>query len=86
MADYDNSRYTYAQVLAGNGYYMKDDRLRYSEGVKTMQGKLNSVGFNGGAVDGKFGSGTDTAVKAFQSAKGLSVDGKAGKQTLMALG
>lgn len=29
MADYDNSRYTYAQVLAGTGYYMKEDRLRY---------------------------------------------------------
>lgn len=85
MADYDNSRYTYAQVLAGTGYYMKDDRLRYSAGVKTMQGKLNNAGYNCGTPDGKFGSGTDTAVRNFQRAKGLTVDGKAGKATLSAL-
>ncbi len=66
MADYDNSRYTYTQVLAGTGYYMKDDMLRYSAGVKTMQGKLNTAGHNCGTPDGKFGNGTDTAVKAFR--------------------
>lgn len=85
MADYDNSRYTYAQVLAGTGYYMKDDKLRYSAGVKTMQTKLNTAGYNCGTPDGKFGSGTDTAVRSFQRAKGLTVDGKAGKNTLKAL-
>lgn len=85
MANYDNSRYTYAQVLAGNGYYMKDDKLRYSAGVKTMQTKLNTAGYNCGTPDGKFGSGTDTAVRKFQKAKKLTVDGKAGKNTLIAL-
>lgn len=81
MADYDNSRYTYAQVLAGTGYYMKDDKLRYSAGVKTMQTKLNSAGHNCGTPDGKFGNNSDTAVRSFQRAKGLTVDGKAGKKT-----
>lgn len=88
MASYDNSRYTYAQVLAGTGYYMKDDQLRYSAGVKTMQQKLNSLNtsaYNCGTPDGKFGTNTDTAVRNFQSAKGLTVDGKAGKNTLKAL-
>ncbi len=85
MADYDNSRYTYTQVLSGTGYYMADDKLRYSAGVKTMQGKLNTAGYNCGTPDGKFGSGTDTAVRKFQRAKGLTVDGKAGKATLTAL-
>lgn len=85
MADYNNANYTYAQVLAGNGYYMKDDKLRYSAGVKTMQQKLNAAGYNCGTPDGKFGSGTDTAVRNFQRAKGLTVDGKAGKATLKAL-
>lgn len=82
---YDNSRYTYEQVLAGTGYYMIDSQLRYSEGVKTMQGKLNNAGYNCGTPDGKFGPGTDSAVRSFQSAKGLTVDGKAGKSTLAAL-
>lgn len=85
MADYDNSRYTYAQVLSGKGYYMKDDKLRYSAGVKTMQTKLNKVGYSCGTPDGKFGSGTDTAVRKFQGAKKLTVDGKAGKNTLIKL-
>lgn len=85
MADYDNSRYTYTQVLAGTGYYMKDDMLRYSAGVKTMQEKLNTAGHNCGTPDGKFGNGTDTAVKSFQRSKSLTVDGKAGKATLTVL-
>lgn len=85
MADYDNSKYTYAQVLAGTGYYMQDSKLRYSAGVKTMQSKLNTAGYNCGTPDGKFGSGTNTAVRNFQKAKGLTVDGKAGKGTLTAL-
>ncbi len=85
MADYDNSKYTYAQVLAGTGYYMKDDKLRYSAGVKTMQGKLNTAGHNCGTPDGKFGNNTDTAVRDFQRSKSLTIDGKAGKATLTAL-
>lgn len=50
-----------------------------------MQTRLNTVGFNCGTPDGKFGSGTDTAVRNFQHNKGLAVDGKAGKNTLLAL-
>ncbi|WP_310603664.1 phage tail tip lysozyme [Anaerosporobacter sp.] len=85
MASYNNAAYTYAQVLGGTGYFMQDDLLRYSAGVATMQTKLNSVGYNCGTPDGKFGSGTNTAVVNFQGAKGLTKDGKAGKNTLTAL-
>lgn len=85
MSDYDNSRYTYEQVLSGTSYYMQDDLLRFSSGVKAMQGKLNTVGYSCGTPDGKFGFGTNSAVRNFQNAKGLTVDGKAGKKTLAAL-
>ena len=85
MANYDNTRYTYAQVLAGQGYYMKDDQLRAATGVKTMQTKLNTAGYNCGTPDGKFGKNTDTAVRSFQQAQSLTVDGKAGKNTLTRL-
>ena len=44
MAGYDNSRYTYQNVLKGNGYYQQDTALKYSEGVETMQTKLNKIG------------------------------------------
>lgn len=85
MANYDNSRYTYAQVLRGTGYYMKDDMLRYSSGVSTMQTKLNTAGYNCGTPDGKFGNGTNRAVLNFQGAHSLTKDGKAGRNTLNAL-
>lgn len=85
MANYDNSRYSYADVLGGSGYFMKDDSLTYSGGVKTLQEKLNQAGFWCGTPDGKFGAGTDEAVRHFQRAYSLTVDGKAGKGTLVKL-
>lgn len=87
MADWDNSRFTYAQVLQGGTgvYYKIDDQLRYAAGVKTMQEKLNKAGYNCGTADGKFGSNTDSKVRSFQSANNLTVDGCAGKNTLVKL-
>lgn len=51
--------------------------------VKTMQQKLMMLGFDCGTsgADGDFGSGTLAAVKKFQSANGLSVDGICGANT-----
>ena len=55
--------------------------------VKTLQENLLRLGYalpRYGA-DGKFGSETEDAVKAFQKAHGLTVDGKYGEQTHVAL-
>lgn len=49
--------------------------------VKAAQWLLNDQGFEAGAVDGEFGSGTASAVRSFQSARGLSVDGVVGART-----
>ncbi len=60
-------------------YGMKGERVR------VLQKALNALGFDVGKVDGDFGTGTYLAVKAFQKHQGLSVDGKAGKNTLTRL-
>lgn len=49
--------------------------------VKVLQWLLALNGYNVGTVDGIFGSKTLAAVKAYQQAKGLSVDGVVGKNT-----
>ena len=54
--------------------------------VTQIQTKLKSWGYYTGTVDGAYGSGTERAVRAFQQKNGLTVDGKAGDQTLAAMG
>lgn len=41
--------------------------------IATLQRCLKSLGYYSGAIDHSFGSGTESAVKAFQEAKGISV-------------
>lgn len=49
--------------------------------VGIVQFKLNSLGYNCGHADNIFGANTESAVKKFQQAKGLTVDGKVGPAT-----
>ena len=53
--------------------------------VTALQQRLLDLGFNPNGVDGIFGPGTESAVKAFQQAKGLTVDGMVGPITRAAL-
>lgn len=80
-----NSSYTYTQVLNGTGKFQMETNGAYSGGVKILQQRLNSIGYDISA-DGYFGSGTEKAVKAFQTECSLvPVDGIAGKGTLTKL-
>ena len=54
--------------------------------VTQIQTRLKSWGYYSGSVDGIYGSATESAVKYFQRKNGLTADGKAGAQTLEALG
>lgn len=54
--------------------------------VSQIQTKLKNWGYYDGDVDGVYGSATERAVRAFQRKNGLAADGKAGAQTLEALG
>jgi peptidoglycan hydrolase-like protein with peptidoglycan-binding domain len=56
------------------------------EAVKELQRRLQAAGFNPGAIDGIFGQGTDSAVRAFQRARGLTADGIVGPNTWAKLG
>lgn len=66
-------------VAAGKAVLQKGQQ---GDSVKQLQ-KL--LGMKGSSVDGQFGPKTDQAVRAFQQAHGLQVDGKVGTQTLSTL-
>ncbi|MDP3152041.1 MAG: peptidoglycan-binding protein [Archangium sp.] len=53
--------------------------------VKELQLRLKAQGFYDGNVGGNFGPGTEAAVKAFQRANRMTVDGWAGPQTMAKL-
>ena len=58
--------------------------IRYGsrgDAVKVLQDRLNAAGCDCGKVDGIWGNKTETAVRAFQKAHGLTVDGIVGPKT-----
>ena len=55
------------------------------DAVKALQTKLKALGYYSGTIDGKYGTGTTRAVRSFQTANGLTADGKAGTKTLALL-
>lgn len=57
----------------------------FGSDVEILQQRLRSRGFYQGSIDGDFGPQTEAAVRRFQQARGLSVDGIAGTNTLDAL-
>lgn len=65
----------YSRVL-----YLTSPQMR-GEDVRAVQNKLNFLGYNSGTADSYFGSNTDRAVRKYQKASGLTVDGKVGPAT-----
>ena len=51
------------------------------EAVRELQQALKGLGYDPGPVDGQFGARTEAAVKAFQKAQGIAVDGIVGDIT-----
>lgn len=76
---------TYAISYSRIAGYGRPNYAKYSTpdfSVSELQTNLNTLGYDCGAVDGVFGSKTENAVKAFQKANGLTVDGVVGSATL----
>ena len=72
---------TSALLVRGVGF----DRAQGSAPVRSLQRRLRAVGVDPGPVDGRFGALTEAAVRRFQSARGLVVDGIVGPRTRPAL-
>ena len=53
--------------------------------VRVLQQILTNLGYSVGTIDGRFGASTEAAVKAFQSAFGITPDGRVGRTTKTAL-
>lgn len=73
---------------------VKEPNMLYSIGcagmkkgvIEDIQRALKAAGFDPGPVDGDYGHNTAAAVAAFQTVKGLVIDGQVGKQTARTLG
>ncbi len=84
----DDRRNRTARALAAlDGLPVQPTLRQGDEGpsVALLQRALAAKGFSPGAVDGDFGGKTLAAVRAFQSAQGLGVDGVVGKNSWKAL-
>lgn len=61
------------------------DAVRRAQLLLAEHARLSDIACDPGLIDGKFGPGTDNAVRAFQEAKGLMRDGVIGPATWAAL-
>ncbi len=61
------------------------ERGSSGEDARLVQQRLKELGYYRGTVDGKFGSASVAALKAFQRRHGLTDDGKAGQATYAVL-
>jgi peptidoglycan hydrolase-like protein with peptidoglycan-binding domain len=70
--------------VAANGSTLKKGNR--GPAVEELQRKLTSLGFSTKGIDGVFGQNTESAVRQFQKARRLTVDGVVGPATRKALG
>jgi hypothetical protein len=89
---------TFPALAAANGYKITNGSTvpvfsivnlkKGSRGAEVMelQRRLTNLGYSTKGIDGVFGNNTDAAVRKFQKAKKLKVDGIVGPATKKALG
>lgn len=72
----------------GQGFLRNGTGLTGSpdERVRQWQQQLQAAGFDPGPIDGRFGPRTEAATRAFQQARGITVDGIVGNETRGAMG
>lgn len=67
------------------GIGARDSNQWSGENIGQIQQGLKDLGFDPGAIDSKFGPNTAAAVRKFQQANGLKVDGDPGPDTVAAI-
>ncbi len=72
-------------AVCGSASAMKLQKNDKNDHVTQLQKALQQLGYYTGTIDGKYGTGTVTAVMAYQTDQGLSVDGVAGSSTIALL-
>ena len=78
-------RKLYGNASSGTVSYSALEMGNSGSAVKNLQYTLYELGYYDGSIDGEFGQTTSDAVRAFQIQNKLTVDGKAGSQTLARL-
>src|SRR5690606_37214920 len=78
-----------ADAIAGHGGLVRDwnrpfERLSMTE-TQELQQRLGALGYYSGPVDGKIGSGSRDAIRAFQQRLGVAPDGHPSKDVLRRL-
>jgi putative chitinase len=71
--------------ISGRQAFAVINRGMSGQTVEDLQRALTAAGFYMQAIDGQFGGATEGALKLFQRARGLTVDGVAGRETFAAL-
>ena len=71
--------------LGDRSLYLQESPLMHGDDVAALQTRLTEMGFDCGRVDGIYGPRTEGAVKDFQKSVGVTVDGKCGPATIIAL-
>ena len=83
----ENYAKSYTTLFTRPSYALSKDKHGYKKGrsanvgVKWLQFQLQRLGYYSDKIDGWYGAKTESAVKAFQKASGLTVDGKAYNKT-----
>jgi N-acetylmuramoyl-L-alanine amidase len=71
--------------LGDRSLHLTSPQLMRGDDVATLQNRLMEMGFDCRRVDGIYGSRTSVAVSEFQKSVGVTVDGKCGPATIIAL-
>lgn len=71
--------------LGDRSLHITSPQLMRGDDVATLQNRFMEMGFDCGRVDGVYGVRTSSAVSEFQKSVGVTVDGKCGPATIIAL-